>query len=64
MSILEVREIIAKALQGCDDLERVCPLGNVVYVHVEDVEYEVVIRTVRPEWGPRGGPTNGPVAQE
>lgn len=62
MNILEVRRLIAQALVKCDDLEKVFPLGNVVYVHVDGQEYEVVIRTVRPERN--YGDRFGPVAQE
>ena len=48
MNILEVRKIIADALQECEGFERVQPLGHCVYVHVDGKEYEVVLRTVRP----------------
>lgn len=54
MDLLDVRKLIAEALQKVDGLDRVMPLGNVVYVHVGKKEYEVVIRTVRPE--PHDGP--------
>jgi hypothetical protein len=58
MDILDVRKLIAEALQKVEGLDRVMPLGNVVYVHVGEKEYEVVIRTVRPE--PRTGPYTAP----
>ena len=48
MNILEVRKIVAEALKKCESFDRVLPLGNVVYVHVDDIEYELVLRTVKP----------------
>lgn len=65
MEILELRAIVAKLLKESDAFEQVLPLGNVVYVHADDKEYEVVLRTVRPSMmKPITKPDrNGPVAQ-
>lgn len=49
MEILDVRALVAEALQKIEAFDRVSALGNVVYVHVGKKEYEVVIRTIRPE---------------
>jgi len=48
MNILEVRKIVADALRASEGFDKVQPLGHCVYVHVDDKEYEVVLRTVRP----------------
>ncbi len=66
MEILDVRKLIAEALQNVEGLSRVSPLGNVVYINAGGKEYELVIRTVRPEaWdGMRYHPNDsGPIAQ-
>ena len=67
MNILEVRKLIADALVGCEGFDKVCPLGNCVYVHVGGKEYEVVLRTVRTNDSrplTRINDDNGPLAQE
>lgn len=48
MGLIELREILAKLIKGSDAFDHVLALGNVVYVEVDDAEYEVVLRTVRP----------------
>ena len=63
MNILGVRKLIADALEKAEGFEKVFPLGNVVYVHVDDQEYEVVIRTVRPEPRWYDKDETGPLAQ-
>jgi len=49
VNIIEVRKILADALVKCEGFDKITPLGNCVYVHVGDKEYEVVLRTVRPD---------------
>lgn len=67
MDILEVRQLVTEALRKCEGFDRLLPLGNVVYAHVDGIEYELVIRTVRPGMSkPITNPDrdDGPVAQE
>ena len=67
MTLLELRKIVADLLNESDAFDNVLPLGNVVYVHSGDVEYEVVLRTVRGDSIKpitRPDQRDGPVAQE
>jgi hypothetical protein len=48
MKILEVRKLVVEALEKSERFDKIMPLGHCVYVHVGDSEYEVVLRTVRP----------------
>jgi hypothetical protein len=65
MNSLDLRAIVEEHLKGDDRLERVFGLGNSVYVHVGEVEFEIVVRTARPEWfSDRIKKQDGPVTQE
>jgi hypothetical protein len=48
VNIIKARDLIADALAKCEEFDKILPLGNCVYVHVGNKEYEVVLRTVRP----------------
>ncbi len=49
MNTIDLRSIIEDHLNGDDRLERVFGLGNSVYVHVGEAEFEIVVRTAKPE---------------
>jgi hypothetical protein len=49
MNFIRMREILANALEQSGEVDKVNPLGNVVYATVNDVEFELVIKTTRPE---------------
>lgn len=49
MNSLDLRAIVEEHLNGDDRLGRVFGLGNSVYVHVGEAEFEIVVRTAKPE---------------
>lgn len=63
MNVIDLRKIVSALLEKSEEFDSVFPLGNVVYVKKGGLEYEVIIRTVRPGWNDRQT-KHGPVAQE
>jgi len=46
MNFIQMRKILADALNQSGKVEKVHPLGNVVYATVNNVEFELVIKKV------------------
>ncbi len=49
MNTIDLRSIIEEHLKEDDRVSRVFGLGNCVYVHAGEAEFEIVVRTAKPE---------------
>jgi len=50
MNFLRLRDLLTEIIQTDERLTQVHPMGNVIYVEAEGVEFELVIKTTKPEY--------------